>query len=57
MHPSQVRRGAVVALLSGGAAVAIAASAGGATSHPAITATGVGPIKLGATAKSLQARV
>jgi hypothetical protein len=56
MHPSQVRRSAGVALLAGGAAVAIAASAGGATSHPAITPAGVGPVKLGATAKSLQAK-
>jgi len=44
------------ALLSGAVAAALAASAGGAASHPAITPKGVGPVKLGATAKSLQAR-
>jgi hypothetical protein len=56
MHPSPLRRAGIAALLAGGAAVAVAASAGGATSHAAITATGVGPVKLGATAKSLQAK-
>jgi hypothetical protein len=56
MHLSHVRRAGIAALLAGGAAVVVAASAGGATSHPAITAAGVGPVKLGATATSLQAK-
>jgi hypothetical protein len=43
-------------LLAGGVAVAVAASAGGAPSHPAITAKGVGPVKLGATASSLRSK-
>jgi hypothetical protein len=56
MHRSSLRRAGSAALLAGGAAVAIATTAGGATSHPAITAAGVGPVKLGATAKALQAK-
>ena len=56
MHRSSLRRTGAAVLVAGGAAVAIAASAGGATNHPAITAGGVGPVKLGATAKSLQAK-
>lgn len=56
MHRSTLRRAGAAALVAGGAAVVIATSAGGATSHPAITATGVGPVKLGATAKALRAK-
>jgi len=56
MHRSSLLRAGTAALVAGGAAVAIATTAGGATNHPAITAKGVGPVKLGATAKSLQAK-
>jgi len=57
MHRSSLLRAGTAALVAGGAAVAIATTtAGGATNHPAITASGVGPVKLGATAKSLQAK-
>lgn len=54
MQRSHLRRAGVGALVAAGTAAAIATSAGGATSHPAITAKGVGPVKLGATAASLQ---
>jgi hypothetical protein len=54
MHRFHLRRAGTAVLIAGGAAAAIATSAGGATSHPAITAAGVGPVKLGATAKALQ---
>src|SRR3954465_11850121 len=56
MTAPHLRRAGAGVLLAGGVAVAIAASAGGATSHPAITAKGVGPVKIGATAASLQAK-
>ncbi len=57
MTAPQLRRAGAATLLVGGAAVAIAASAGGAPNqHPAITAKGVGPIKLGQTAASLRHR-
>jgi hypothetical protein len=56
MHRALLPHAGTAAVLAAGAAVAIAATAGGATSHPAITAAGVGPVKLGATAKSLRAK-
>lgn len=54
MHRFHLHRAGAAALIAGGAAVAIAASAGGATSHPAITRAGVGPVKLGAKADALR---
>jgi hypothetical protein len=56
MTAPHLRRAGAGALLAGGVAVAIAASAGGATSDPAVTAKGVGSVKLGATATSLRAK-
>jgi hypothetical protein len=56
MHLSRRTRSvAVAALLAGGGAIAVTTAATGADSQP-ITATGVGPIKLGQTATSLQSK-
>jgi hypothetical protein len=56
MRAPLLRRAGAAAAVAGAAAVALTASAGGATNHPAITPKGVGPIKIGATAASLQAK-
>jgi hypothetical protein len=58
MTAPHLRRAGIAALVAGGIAVAVSQSAGSApyAPHPAITAQGVGPIKLGMPATTLQKR-